>query len=148
QREEPAEHRRAAGLSKRAAELAAIRFALRRRHAIRGHREDAMTTTALSPSAIPSVDPLSGTEVTDYLRAERGIASWLLTRDHKRIGVMFLVTTAASLFLGGIFALVMRLELLTPERTLMDAGTYNRLFTLHGIVMVFMFMIPAIPASF
>ncbi|MFO7177538.1 MAG: cbb3-type cytochrome c oxidase subunit I [Pseudomonadota bacterium] len=107
-----------------------------------------MTTTALSPSAIPSVDPLSGTEVTDYLRAERGIASWLLTRDHKRIGVMFLVTTAASLFLGGIFALVMRLELLTPERTLMDAGTYNRLFTLHGIVMVFMFMIPAIPASF
>jgi cytochrome c oxidase subunit 1 len=84
----------------------------------------------------------------DYLRAERGIRSWLLTRDHKRIALMFLVGISFSLALGGLFALLLRLELLTPERTLMSAGTYNRMFTLHGIVMVFMFMIPSIPAVF
>jgi cytochrome c oxidase subunit I len=85
---------------------------------------------------------------SDYLRADRGVRSWLLTRDHKRIAVMFLVGISLSLLLGGIFALLVRLELLTPERTMMDAGTYNRMFTLHGIVMVFMFMIPSIPAVF
>src|SRR5690606_7835283 len=85
---------------------------------------------------------------TDYLRAERGVRSWLLTRDHKRIALMFLVGTTFSLALGGLFALLLRLELLTPERTMMSAGAYNRMFTLHGIVMVFMFMIPSIPAVF
>jgi cytochrome c oxidase subunit 1 len=61
---------------------------------------------------------------------------------------MFLLATSTSLLLGGIFALLVRVELLTPNRTIMDAVTYNRLFTLHGIVMVFMFMIPAIPTVF
>jgi cytochrome c oxidase subunit 1 len=83
-----------------------------------------------------------------YIYADRGIKSWLLTRDHKRIALMFLVGTSLSLLLGGIFALLLRLELLTPERTLMSAGMYNRMFTLHGIVMVFMFMIPSIPTVF
>jgi cytochrome c oxidase subunit 1 len=85
---------------------------------------------------------------TDYLTAETGVRSWLLTRDHKRIGVMFLVLTSLSLLLGGIFALLLRLELLTPGRTIMSASAYNRTFTLHGIVMVFMFMIPSIPNVF
>src|SRR5690606_22389702 len=84
----------------------------------------------------------------DYLRAERGIRSWLLTTDHKRIGVMFFFGVSASLLVGGIFALLVRLELLTPNRTFMDAITYNRLFTSHGIMMVFMFMIPGIPTVF
>jgi cytochrome c oxidase subunit 1 len=84
----------------------------------------------------------------DYLRAERGVRSWLLTRDHKRIALLFMGGTALSLALGGLFAMLLRFELLTPERTLMSAGMYNRMFTLHGIVMVFMFMIPAIPAVF
>jgi cytochrome c oxidase subunit I len=84
----------------------------------------------------------------DYLRAGQGLRSWLFTRDHKRIALMFLVGTALSLFLGGVFAMLLRLELITPERTVMSAGTYNRMFTLHGIVMVFMFMIPSIPAVF
>jgi cytochrome c oxidase subunit 1 len=84
----------------------------------------------------------------DYLRADRGVRSWLGTIDHKRIGVMFLVATIASLLLGGVFALLVRTELLTPGRTVMDAMTYNRCFSLHGIVMVFMFMIPSIPAGF
>ncbi|HTV25117.1 MAG TPA: cbb3-type cytochrome c oxidase subunit I [Polyangiaceae bacterium] len=84
----------------------------------------------------------------DYLHAGSGVRSWLLTRDHKRIGILFLGATALSLALGGLFAMLLRLELLTPERTLMSAGTYNRMFTLHGIVMVFMFMIPSIPSVF
>jgi cytochrome c oxidase subunit 1 len=84
----------------------------------------------------------------DYLHAETGILSWLLTRDHKRIALMFLGGTTFSLLLGGVFALLVRLELLTPERTIMSAGTYNRMFTLHGVIMVFMFMIPSIPTVF
>jgi cytochrome c oxidase subunit I len=84
----------------------------------------------------------------DYLRADRGVMSWLLTKDHKRIALMFLAGTTLSLILGGIFALLLRLELLTPDRTFVDATTYNRLFTLHGVVMVFLFMIPAIPSIF
>jgi cytochrome c oxidase subunit 1 len=77
-----------------------------------------------------------------------GLRSWLLTLDHKRIGVMFLVAVTIAFFLGGVFALLIRLELLTPGPTLMDAMTYNRLFTLHGVVMIFLFMIPAIPSGF
>lgn len=84
----------------------------------------------------------------DYLRAERGIESWLLTRDHKRIALMFLLGTTLSLLGGGILALLLRLELLTPERTIMGAMAYNRLFTHHGVIMVWMFMIPAIPGIF
>jgi cytochrome c oxidase subunit 1 len=84
----------------------------------------------------------------DYLRADKGLRSWLLTRDHKRIGLMFLVGTSLSLLLGGIFALLLRLELLTPGPTIMSATGYNRLFTHHGVVMVWMFMIPAIPGAF
>ncbi len=83
-----------------------------------------------------------------YARAESGLRSWLLTRDHKRVGVLFFIGTALSLVLGGTFALLLRLELLTPERTLFDAHTYNKLFTHHGVVMVWLFLIPAIPGVF
>jgi cytochrome c oxidase subunit 1 len=84
----------------------------------------------------------------DYLSAEAGLRSWLFTRDHKRIAILFFGLTALALLLGGVFALLLRVELLTPERTIMSASSYNRVFTLHGIVMVFMFMIPAIPNVF
>jgi cytochrome c oxidase subunit 1 len=83
-----------------------------------------------------------------YLNADKGLLSWLLTRDHKRIGLMFLASVILFLFVGGIFALLVRMELLTPGPTIMDAATYNRMFTLHGIVMIFLFMIPAIPSAF
>jgi cytochrome c oxidase subunit 1 len=76
------------------------------------------------------------------------VMSWLNTRDHKRVGVMFLATVVFFLFLGGIFALTLRLKLLQPGPFLIDALSYNRLFTLHGIVMIFLFMIPAIPSGF
>jgi cytochrome c oxidase subunit 1 len=84
----------------------------------------------------------------NYLNAELGWTSWLTTRDHKRIAVMFYVAVLLMMVLGGSFALLLRLELLTPERTLMDANTYNRLFTWHGIVMVWLFLIPAVPNIF
>src|SRR5579885_2684256 len=83
-----------------------------------------------------------------YLTSETGIRSWLLTHDHKRIGVMYLVLTSLALATGGTFALLLRLELLTPGPTIMSAETYNRLFTLHGVTMVWLFMIPSIPAAF
>jgi cytochrome c oxidase subunit 1 len=84
----------------------------------------------------------------DYLHAGRGIKSWLFTRDHKRIALMFYGMVLVSLGLGGVFALILRTELLTPGRTIMGADLYNRMFTLHGVVMVFLFMIPAIPGIF
>ena len=85
---------------------------------------------------------------TTSTRRPPGCKSWLTTRDHKRIGVMFLVATTVSFAVGGFFALLIRLELLTPGPTIMDAMTYNRVFTLHGVVMIFLFMIPAIPSGF
>jgi cytochrome c oxidase subunit I len=83
----------------------------------------------------------------NYLNCDHGWRSWLFTLDHKRIGVMYLGTILATFLLGGIFALLVRTELLTPGHTIVDADTYNRLFTLHGAVMVFLFIIPGIPAA-
>jgi cytochrome c oxidase subunit 1 len=85
---------------------------------------------------------------TNYLNQETTIWSWLSTTDHKRIGLMFLCATSLALALGGVFALVIRLELLTPAQDLVSAETYNRLFTMHGVIMVWLFLIPSIPASF
>jgi cytochrome c oxidase subunit 1 len=96
---------------------------------------------------MPDPDPIVAVE-PDYLHAGRGIRSWLTTSDHKRIAIMFLVATTLSLMLGGTFAMLLRTKLLTPGPGFIEPLTYNRLFTLHGVVMVFMFMIPAIPAVF
>ncbi len=83
-----------------------------------------------------------------YLNADRGVRSWLFTLDHKRIALMYLVLTTAALLLGGFFAMLVRFEHLSPGPTIMNANAYNRAFTLHGIVMIFLFMIPAIPGIF
>jgi len=82
----------------------------------------------------------------DYLNANYGIWSWLLTTDHKRIAILYLISVTFFFFLGGFFAVLLRLELLTPAGDLVQADTYNRLFTMHGVVMVFFFLIPVIPA--
>jgi cytochrome c oxidase subunit 1 len=82
----------------------------------------------------------------NYLTNGKTLASWLLTKDHKRIALLYLITVTAFFFLGGFAALMMRLELLTPTPSLVQAETYNRLFTLHGVAMVFFFLIPSIPA--
>ncbi|HEV8657256.1 MAG TPA: cytochrome c oxidase subunit I [Thermoanaerobaculia bacterium] len=83
----------------------------------------------------------------NYLNVDFGIFSWLLTKDHKRIGILYMLSVTAMFFVGGIFAFLMRLELLTPEGDLFTSDTYNKLFTLHGIVMIFFFLIPSIPAT-
>ncbi len=83
---------------------------------------------------------------TNYLNAGYGVKSWLLTTDHKRIGILYLLSITAFFFVGGFFALLMRLELLTPQGDLVSAQTYNKLFTMHGVTMVWFFLIPSIPA--
>jgi cytochrome c oxidase subunit I len=81
-----------------------------------------------------------------YLNAEYGIRSWLFTTDHKRIALLYLVSITFFFFIGGFFALLIRLELLTPAGDLVQADTYNKLFTMHGQIMIFFFLIPSIPA--
>jgi cytochrome c oxidase subunit 1 len=81
-----------------------------------------------------------------YLNSSYGLRSWLGTRDHKRIALLYLISITAFFFLGGFFAVLIRLELLTPPGDLVEAETYNKLFTMHGIIMIFFFLIPSIPA--
>jgi len=82
-----------------------------------------------------------------YLNSETSLSSWLLTVDHKRIGIMYLGFISFSMFLGGVFALILRLELWGPGKDFVSHDTYNHLFTLHGAVMIFLFIIPGIPAA-
>jgi cytochrome c oxidase subunit I len=84
---------------------------------------------------------------TNYLNELKGIKSWLLTVDHKRIGIMYLGLILTAFLIGGIFAMLIRIELMKPGATIMEAETYNRVFTLHGAVMVFLFIIPSVPAA-
>lgn len=93
----------------------------------------------------------------NYLTCRRGIASWIFTLDHKRIGVMYLVSVLTAFFLGGVMALLIRTQLLKPDgllfhftQTTRDLGVfkpYNQLFTLHGVIMIFLVLIPATPAA-
>ena len=83
----------------------------------------------------------------NYLNAEYGLTSWLLTRDHKRIALLYLGSISFFFIIGGIYAMLIRLELLTPQGDLLQSTTYNKVFTQHGIVMVFFFLIPSIPAT-
>jgi cytochrome c oxidase subunit 1 len=82
----------------------------------------------------------------NYLNEGYGVKSWLLTTDHKRIALLYLVVVTFFFFVGGFFAVLIRLNLLNPAGTFVSAETYNRLFTMHGITMVFFFLIPSIPA--
>jgi cytochrome c oxidase subunit 1 len=82
----------------------------------------------------------------NYLNHDHGVASWLLTKDHKRIGILYLIVVALAFFLGAIFAAGVRMELTTPQGDLVSADTYNRLFTAHGVMMVFFVLVPVVPA--
>src|ERR1700749_3475402 len=81
-----------------------------------------------------------------YLNVEYGWKSWPFTTDHKRIALLYLFSITAFFFVGGAFAVGMRLNLMTPEG-LVQPDTYNKLFTMHGIIMVFFFLVPSIPAT-
>jgi cytochrome c oxidase subunit I len=90
---------------------------------------------------------MSGTPAgRHYLNSAYGIRSWLFTVDHKRIALLYLASVTLMFMLGGVFAALVRLELLTPAGDFFHADTYNKMFTMHGIVMVFFFLIPGIPA--
>jgi len=91
-------------------------------------------------SGIPSIPK------DNYLTNGFTLKSWLLTKDHKRIAIMYLVTISLFFLGGGLYASAIRLELLTPETDLLSSATYNRVFTQHGILMIFFFLIPSIPA--
>ncbi len=82
-----------------------------------------------------------------YLNADYGVRSWLFTTDHKRIALLYLVSITLMFVIGGAAAVLFRLELMTPAGDLVISETYNKLFTLHGIIMVFFFLIPSIPAT-
>src|SRR5881394_34941 len=84
---------------------------------------------------------------TNYLNAQYGLKSWLLTKDHKRIALLYLGSITFFFFIGGLYAMMIRLELLTPQGDLLQSTTYNKVFTQHGIIMVFFFLIPSIPAT-
>src|ERR1051326_282854 len=89
----------------------------------------------------------SATPAHHYLNDGYGIKSWLLTRDHKRIALLYLAAVTFFFFVGGAFAVLIRLQLATPAGDLVSDETYNKLFTMHGIIMVFFFLIPSIPAT-
>jgi cytochrome c oxidase subunit 1 len=82
----------------------------------------------------------------NYLTNGSTLRSWLLTKDHKRIAIMYLISVSVFFLMGGLYAAAIRIELLTPASDLMQSGTYNKVFTQHGILMIFFFLIPAIPA--
>lgn len=89
----------------------------------------------------------TGAREPNFFEVKRGISSWLYTLDHKRIGFMYLFAILGALILGGAFALLVRLELFEPGKTIVDQDRYNQLFTLHGAVMVFLVIVPGIPAA-
>ena len=84
----------------------------------------------------------------EYTGRGRGLKSWILSTDHKRIGVLYLISLTLFYAVGVTFGFLMRLELIAPGRTIMDPQTYNQIFTLHGVIMIFLFVIPGIPAVF
>lgn len=96
-------------------------------------------TTAAAPMAL---------EPPNYLRARTGVLSWLLTTDHKRIGILYLVGIMVFFLFAALMALMFRLELIAPGQQFFDNDVYNRILTLHGVAMIFLFIIPGIPAVF
>ncbi len=103
-----------------------------------------MSTAVFKPRKSQLAGESNG--ASNYLNAGFSARSWLLTVDHKRIAILYLISITLFFFLGGAFAVLIRLELLTPQGDLMQSETYNKMFTMHGIVMIFFFLIPSIPA--
>jgi cytochrome c oxidase subunit 1 len=110
--------------------------------------QDEQRTTGPTPPASDSkpLESQSGGLRENYLNADHSIKSWLLTVDHKRIAILYLISITMFFFMGAVAALMIRLELLTPRGDLMESDSYNKAFSAHGILMVFFFLIPSIPA--
>jgi cytochrome c oxidase subunit 1 len=104
-----------------------------------------MSTVVAPPPAHPPLEPTPARRL-HYLNIRLGVKSWLLTTDHKRIAILYLISVTVMFILGGLAATAIRVELLTPQGDMMDRDTYNKTFTAHGIIMIFYFLIPSIPA--
>lgn len=94
---------------------------------------------------------ISGLPFENYLEAKgrfSGILGWIFSTNHKRIGILYLIVMMSLFSVGVVFGLLMRLELISAGKTIMEPQTYNALFTLHGVIMIFMFVIPGLPAVF
>jgi cytochrome c oxidase subunit I len=100
-------------------------------------------STAILEPGLLTPEPKEQRET--YLNAGRGILSWFLTKDHKRIAILYLITVTLMFFIGGFAITIVRLNLMTPRGGLVQADTYNRLFTIHGVIMVFFFLVPVVP---
>ncbi len=106
-----------------------------------------MTNNASNSTSQPVESNQPSPVEENYLTHTTGWKSWLFTLDHKRIGIMYLMSTLLFFCVSGMIAMLIRIELLTPQQTIVDADTYNQFFTLHGAIMIFLFVIPGIPAS-
>src|SRR4051794_19564355 len=99
--------------------------------------------SGLSMTTLPIIPPYAAPDV--YVDLPTRIRSWLFTRDHKRIAILYMVSITFFFFIGGPAAALMRLNLMAPRGVLLQADVYNRLFTIHGVTMVWFFLIPSIP---
>src|SRR6266852_2642632 len=101
-----------------------------------------MSTATLEsqPTPVPAVQPEE-----NYLNIGYSVKSWLLTTDHERIAILYLLVITVMFFIGGLAITIVRLNLLTPDGGLVQADTYNRLFTMHGVIMVWFFLVPVVP---
>ena len=107
-----------------------------------------MSSAAISHTIVALPDQTSATlPKKHYINAEHGLLSWLLTADHKRIAMLYLLSITVFFFIGGAFAGLIRLELLTPQPDLVATDTYNKFFTMHGVIMIFLFLVPSVPAT-
>ncbi len=100
-----------------------------------------MSATKTQPGNVAVDQPI------DYLNWSRTVKSWLLTQDHKRIALLYLISITAFFFVGSVAAGLIRLQLTAPHGVLLQADTYNKMFSAHGVVMVFLFLVPSIPAT-
>src|SRR4029078_5067343 len=101
------------------------------------------TVATYTPQAGPP--PAPAHEPASYLTDPQGRRSWMSTTDHKRIAILYMITVTLFFFVGGAAATIIRLNLITPRGALVTAEAYNKLFTAHGIVMVWFFLVPVIP---
>ncbi|MCW3096594.1 MAG: Heme/copper-type cytochrome/quinol oxidase,subunit 1 [Chthonomonadaceae bacterium] len=103
-----------------------------------------MSATALPPAGIPA---RAGEQEPNYLTWSYSVKDWLLTIDHKRIAVLYLISISVMFMLGGFAAMMIRIELTSPHGQLLTSEVYNKMFTMHGVLMVFFFLVPSIPAT-
>ena len=91
---------------------------------------------------------VNGSNYLTYIGHYKGLLGWILSTDHKRIGLLYLYSIATMFSVGVLLGLAMKFELLAPGKTIMDAQTYNATFTVHGVIMIFMVVVPGLPAVF